>query len=103
MRRIIILFIPFLLGVSLLPVVLAQAPDTDEDGRVMTPVPPPPPQPPPHSLFLHPISPEEIDTPLVPVSVNEGDLCTAPITVEFFNQAVGRVVLPSTVSRWTWG
>lgn len=92
MRRIVVLFVLFcvLLAVVSYSMVDAQEPVTTPSPTELSPTPAPGPLP--QSIFLEPIDPETIDTPLIPVGGNAGsDLCQSATDVTFLNTAVGGV------------
>ncbi len=92
MRRIVVLFVLFcvLLVVVSYSMVDAQEPVTTPSPTELSPTPAPGPLP--QSIFLEPIDPETIDTPLIPVGGNAGsDLCQSATDVTFLNTAVGGV------------
>ncbi|HRQ36287.1 MAG TPA: hypothetical protein PLD25_00025 [Chloroflexota bacterium] len=92
MRRIgllLVLFFLLLAGVSF-SMVAAQEPVVTPPPAGLSPTPTPGPLP--QSIFLAPIDPQTIDTPLVPVGGNAGsDLCQSATDVTFLNTAIGGV------------
>lgn len=89
MRRLTLLLTLWFCSVFLGSIVLAQDPAPDE---IPTPASPPDSAALPQSLFLHPIAPVKATTDLATVLGNDGDFCESPISLDFTNQPVGRVV-----------
>ncbi|MCL4263274.1 MAG: pre-peptidase C-terminal domain-containing protein [Anaerolineae bacterium] len=92
MRRIVLLFVLFFLLLAVMSFSMATA---QEPAVTLPPTgfsPTPTPGPLPQSIFLEPIDPQTIDTPLVPAGGNAGgDLCQNAAEVTFLNTAVGGV------------
>jgi N-acetylneuraminic acid mutarotase len=92
MRRIVVLLILFclLLTMATFSMAVAQTPDVLSPSVQIEPAPTPGPLP--QSIFLTPIDPQTIDTPLIPVGGNAGgDLCQSAAQVTFLNTAIGGV------------
>ncbi len=92
MRRIVVLIVLFVILLLVVSLSLASAQEMVVTPSPLALSPTPVPGPLPQSIFLTPIDPQTIDTPLIPVGGNAGaDLCQSATNVTFLNTAIGGV------------